>query len=298
MRLRNLMNPAYVYERREHIVPFIKSQAKRLPRPVLDLPHTLAAHGFPVTANDRKLAALKDKHKGQRCFILGNGPSLKHQNIALLRKEFVFVTNWFVLHDEFLNLQNCFYCTSDAHLWNYGEYFHPELLDRLSKHKNIICFFEPSALSPFRRQSKLQEDVVLFVRLNSSKKVWEGHFSSDVLSGTGWGRTVIIDFCLPIAYHLGFSTVYLMGCDCDYKLDEARDFSKSFFHDISKIPESDLAHVSKQWNGLDARDQLEKWQRGYLTVKTYFEGSGRKIFNAGHGGKLEVFERVNYEELF
>lgn len=298
MRVAKLMNPVYVYKRREHIVPFVKSRAHRLTRPVRDLPHTLAAHGLPVTANDRKLASLKDKYKGQRCFILGNGPSLKQQDIGLLRNEFVFVTNWFVLHDEFLNLQNCFFCASDAHLWNYGGGFHPELPNRISKHKNIVCFFEHSALSSFRRQSELKEDVVLFVQLNDSKRVWEGHFSSDVVSETYWGYTVIIDMCLPLAFYLGFETVYLMGCDCDYKLDEARDFSKSFFYDISKVPESDLAHISKQREEANAQEQLDKWEKGYMVVKDYFEGSGRKIFNAGYGGKLEVFERVNYDDLF
>jgi hypothetical protein len=36
----------------------------------------LAGHGIFLTNNEKRLASLKDKYKGQRCFIIGNGPSL------------------------------------------------------------------------------------------------------------------------------------------------------------------------------------------------------------------------------
>ena len=90
MRVARLMNPVYIYHRREHIVPFIKSRARRVTRPVLDLPHTLAAHGFPVTANDQKQAAFKDEDKGERCFVIGNGPSLGVSDLDRLRGETTF----------------------------------------------------------------------------------------------------------------------------------------------------------------------------------------------------------------
>ena len=35
----------------------------------------------------------KDKHLGERCFILGNAPSLKKENLSLLKNEIVFVCN-------------------------------------------------------------------------------------------------------------------------------------------------------------------------------------------------------------
>ena len=37
-----------------------------------------------------RLAALKDIHKGQRCFIMGNGPSLKNTDLSKLRNEITF----------------------------------------------------------------------------------------------------------------------------------------------------------------------------------------------------------------
>ncbi|MBU0512166.1 MAG: hypothetical protein KJ638_10780, partial [Chloroflexi bacterium] len=40
-----------------------------------------------------RLAALKDIHKGERCFIIGNGPSLKRTDVSKLRGEFTFGMN-------------------------------------------------------------------------------------------------------------------------------------------------------------------------------------------------------------
>ena len=40
-----------------------------------------------------KLGALKDKHKGERCFIIGNGPSLKQTDLTKLKNEYTFGLN-------------------------------------------------------------------------------------------------------------------------------------------------------------------------------------------------------------
>ena len=37
-----------------------------------------------------QLAAFKDIHRGERCFIIGNGPSLKKTDLSRLRHEFTF----------------------------------------------------------------------------------------------------------------------------------------------------------------------------------------------------------------
>ena len=51
----------------------------------------------------RKLNLLKDAHKGERCFLIGNGPSLKHTDLSLLKNEFSFGFNRIFLAAEELN---------------------------------------------------------------------------------------------------------------------------------------------------------------------------------------------------
>ena len=41
----------------------------------------------------RRLQRYKDKHKGQRCFIIGNGPSLNKMDLTALKDEITFGLN-------------------------------------------------------------------------------------------------------------------------------------------------------------------------------------------------------------
>ncbi len=41
----------------------------------------------------RRLAELRDKHRGKRCFIVGNGPSLKQTDLSKLEGEYTLGQN-------------------------------------------------------------------------------------------------------------------------------------------------------------------------------------------------------------
>lgn len=43
--------------------------------------------------NRRWLDRLKDSHKGERCFVIGNGPSLQADDLEKLKNEFTFAAN-------------------------------------------------------------------------------------------------------------------------------------------------------------------------------------------------------------
>ena len=45
--------------------------------------------GFGTTKN----VELKDRHLGERCFVVGNGPSINSQNLRLLKDEMTFFVN-------------------------------------------------------------------------------------------------------------------------------------------------------------------------------------------------------------
>ena len=58
------------------------------------LPELPAAYLHPWRRESiRRLAALKDIHKGKRAFVIANGPSLKQTDMSKLRNEFTFGMN-------------------------------------------------------------------------------------------------------------------------------------------------------------------------------------------------------------
>jgi len=238
-----------------------------------------------------KLKQLKNLHADQkRCFIIGNGPSILQQDLTKLKNEITFVTNWFVLHDQFEELNSNYYCVSDPLMWNKEKALPEMFYERLNKNKEIVKFFEHTAKPICKRGNLFRGHKIYFIWLNGSKKVKDGFISLDISKYVCHGHTVIIDFCLPIAYYMGFKEVYLLGCDCDYKIDSS-NHDIPHFYDRKRV-------LTKMARGTEEPLYTELVMSSYRIVKRVFEAEGRKIYNAGAGGKLEVFERVNYEKLF
>src|SRR5699024_10081487 len=84
-------------------------------RRVLDLPHLIAWHR-PGPERDRnlaKLARFAGRHAGQRCFIIGNGPSLAKMDLGPLRGEVTFGMNRiYLLRDKIGFLPTYFACSN------------------------------------------------------------------------------------------------------------------------------------------------------------------------------------------
>jgi hypothetical protein len=80
---------------------------------------------------------------------------------------------------------------------------------------------------------------------------------------------------------MGLKEVYLLGCDCTYA-DGIHAYEE---------PAPDLVDRFK-----DEASFMPELFQAYEVCKRVFESSGRHIYNATQGGKLEVFKRVNLED--
>lgn len=245
-----------------------------------------------------KLEKFKDIHKGQRCFIIGNGPSILQQDLTKLKDEITFVVSWFVLHEQYDEINPTYYCVGDPAFFsvsNTNSQVHRLLLEKTGK---AVKFF-PLFFRSFIDRHNLYVGHQVFYLHSLYKRVWKtGSMSLDITKAVYTANTVIIDYCLHLAFYMGFSEVYLLGCDCDFKLDEAPDFSKAHFY-----PQELAGELPPQTGDLEQQQNevfntINIFSKSYSVAKETFEKQGRKIYNAGIGGKLEVFERVNYDELF
>ena len=61
----------------------------------------------------KRLAALKDIHKGKRAFIIGNGPSLKQTDLSKLKNEITFGMNRFYLAFPDLGFTTSYICVTN-----------------------------------------------------------------------------------------------------------------------------------------------------------------------------------------
>ena len=78
-----------------------------------------------VSNQEKKILArnieLKDIYKDQRCFILGNGPSIKNMDLSELADEKVFTVNQFTKSKVYKDIKPTFHLWSDERFFDLNE---------------------------------------------------------------------------------------------------------------------------------------------------------------------------------
>ena len=223
----------------------------------------------------RELRAMRDRYRGRRAFIIGNGPSLRDMDLAPLRDEVTFGLNRIYLLFEKMGFSTTYLVSVNIHVI---EQCAGELA--ATDAKQIFSWLG-------RKYIERAEDVT-FVRPVSSP-----HFAPDPSRGLWEGATVTF-VAMQIAYHMGFHEVILIGVD-------HRFASTGEPHALVTSQGADESHFDPSYFGKGFRWQLpdlETSETAYQLARRAFEADGRRVLNATVGGNLEVFPRVDYMSLF
>ncbi len=263
-----------------------------LPAPVLQvarnsydafrrLPQLPAAYFHPWRRESiRRLAELKDIHKGKRAFILGNGPSLKQTNLAKLKNEFTFGMNRiYVLFPE-LGFTTTYFCSINDLVI---EQFNADIL-ALPMPKFLAWRshrYFPENLQP--------ANVPTFLYTSYTGP----RFSPDV-RGRVWESATVTNVALQLAFHMGFQQVILIGVDHNFT-------SKGEANKTVVSQGDDPNHVSPNYFGKGIKWQLpdlDTSEIGYALARDAYQKAGRQVLDATVGGKLTIFPKVDYNSLF
>lgn len=224
----------------------------------------------------RQLSALKDIHRGERCFIIGNGPSLKQTDLSKLRHEYTFGLNRIYLLFPELGFSTSYY---------------------LSINNLVIeqCAAEirrleiPKFISWRARHLILPTPDMVFLHTTYTGAC----FARDA-RGRLWEGATVTYVALQLAYHLGFQQVILIGVD--------HNFSTQGKPNTTVVSQgADLDHFHPSYFGKGFRWQLpdlETSEQAYARARQAYEDAGRQVLDATVGGKLTVFPKVGYQELF
>lgn len=167
---------------------------------------------YKINNNNR----FKDIHKNQRCFILGNGPSLKDVDLALLSNEIVFSVNNFCKVKDFKNAKTNYHFWIDDAFFNLRKdmkYNMNNIMKNYSlmSEENAECFVPISALK-FIKDNKLDEKLNINYLINGipfeAFKLDEFDICSIIPS-----FTTVVQYCIIVAIYMGFNEIYLLGCD-------------------------------------------------------------------------------------
>ena len=236
------------------------------------------------------LRALRERYKGsKRCFIIGNGPSLNRTDLSVLKDEVTFAVNGFFLKATELDWRPTFYVVED----------HLVAEDR---RRSINAFKGSTKLFPAYLGYCLDEgsDTIFFNHLPRKSFPHGFDFSTDAAEATYTGCTVTFT-CMQLAFYLGFEEIYLIGVDASYDLPKDVEQADSYAVGVLDMKSDDPNHFHPDYFGKGFRwhdPQVGKMVEAYQEARRVVDGTGQRIYNATVGGKLEVFERRAYADLF
>ncbi|MDJ0583359.1 6-hydroxymethylpterin diphosphokinase MptE-like protein [Crocosphaera sp.] len=256
-------------------------------RAALNYSPSYYAHGLErkdyyewIFTHSKRLEQFRNIHKGESCFIIGNGPSLNKMDLTPLQKVHTFGLNKIYLIFERVDLNLSYHISVNPYV----------VEQSINNFTSLSCpsFLSFKSFCSYRKQqsNKLKvSDNLYFIRTGS-----EFNFSSNITANIGEGYTVTY-VAMQIAFYMGFKQVFLIGVDHSFKAvgkpnekqvlegDDPNHFSPDYF-------------ANKEWQLPD----LEGSELSYRNAKFKFERAGRKIYDATIDGKLDIFPKISYEK--
>jgi hypothetical protein len=229
----------------------------------------------------------KDLHAGQRCFIIGNGPSLNDLDMTLLKNEITFGSNRIYLGFPAWGFPCTYWCIQDETqiLQNANKYLEelPEDVTRFVPFK-FMEHFDPHLL----------RNVVPFNFVDVPHPYPQFSANPSVIYN-GWTVTYSL---IQMALIMGCNPIYLIGIDHKYQIGQEElksanrwtdSRSRSHFH-----PDYCDAENKRVWNVPD----IPRMESAYQLAMEETSGLGVSVINATPGTALKCFPCAKYEDLF
>ena len=243
-----------------------------------------------------RLKKIKNYYRGKRCFIMGNGPSLNQMELDLFRNDFVWASNKCYLLFDRINWKPSFYVAVDKRVV-------PDISEKINKmildmHDSL--FFFPVH---FRLSGRLLSDsnVYWYREVDSYPYISSQEmFTVDASKWVSNVKTVTIA-ALQLAVYLGFDPIYLIGCDTSYSIPDSVEVESKNPNFLVSSQNDDPNHFDPNYFGKGSKWHIphaDMMISHYIKAKKICDNIGVNVYNATVGGKLEVFPRVDYIDLF
>lgn len=230
-----------------------------------------------------EMCKLKNRFSEKTCVIIGNGPSVRIQDLELLKNAYTFAVN--KIYDIYpsTSWRPTFYVIQDYKLM---KAIYAEVLQNTEESQ--YRFFNARILNQDQSTRITAYNDYYFKLINEWAQDSHANipsFSDDFSSCAYEGYTVIYTV-IQLAVYLGFSKIFLYGIDHNYSV------KSSMNHTIAGTIVSDyfLGYRPVENMILNA-PRLDRAERAYKAAFEYCEQHQIKVYNATRGGLLEVFPR-------
>lgn len=245
-----------------------------------------------IRDGQKKLKEYKNIHNGGRCFIIGNGPSLRVRDLESIKGELSFASNRiFDLYSK-TEWRPTYYGIQDFYVLK--EISEEVEKEELGSKVRFIVSNRPEYMCHDMKVDKKNRFFYLGTCLSENRTV---KFATDFSKTVGHGGTITYAM-IQLAIYMGFKEIYLLGIDHNYGkfIDNQGRYNKNIHAD------SHFAGI-KPYKNLKVNNVPHKRGELYISTKAYEVANvyaidhNIHIYNTTRGGCLEVFERKNFDEV-
>lgn len=240
------------------------------------------------------LSGLKNRYSGRRIFVIGNGPSLNRTPLNMLTDEYTIAMNRISLLYDKTNWRPTFFVCTTTNI-RYPEW-HRDIMRTINS--GVVTF----------AGDKLKEYIgdhknVHYLNCTHGEQIidspllewWSDDISKRVCK---YATSMLVAF--QVAFYLGFKELYIVGADLAF----SESLLKTFLCHLrlGRLTHfwGDKNHFSSKYGtpGCTSKVLNRNMLAAHNLVKGVAQKHGVKIFNATLGGRLEVYPRVNFFDLF
>jgi uncharacterized Rossmann fold enzyme len=229
------------------------------------------------------LSRLKDKHKGERCFVVGNGPSLTTGDLDKLKKENTFAANRIFRIFDRTEWRPTYYVCEEDEIFKNSQ-------DEIAANIRCPAFYSRDSILGLDK-FHLKDFFFFFL---DHRATWKPSLTAEFSEEPfiiQCGQTVTYA-CLQLAAYMGFGEIYLLGCDNTFNRGVKANGEMIFGN-------GDRYHFDDGYISTNIYStQIDVINAAYRAAREYCEARNIKIRNATRGGTLEVFERVDFDSFF
>lgn len=233
-----------------------------------------------------------DRHRGERCFILGAGSSIAKQDLKKLAGECVIsVSNTFV-HPDYPVFKPRYHVLPHI-LHGHGVHYTQEkfvgwLREMEQKTLNAEIFFHIGDKTMIDSNGLFKDRVIHW----NEYCPWNGacDFPLDLAKVPSIGS--VSEFSIMVALYLGFDEIYLLGFDHDWFNGPLVYFYDHKTQHAMNPDESVIPQVDAEFQMRRHADIFKKYKCFYQMKKNIYNA------NADAATYVDTFPRVDYDSLF
>ena len=247
----------------------------------------LRSFGLFPDDNYEKLLSYRNRHVGGRCFLIGNGPSLKAADLDLLKGEICFGCNLIYKIFDQTDWRPTYLAVTDLLMME-------KLSPGFGKDFSIPLFTNKAV---YREMREFPPEVIWVQSLPPRRY----RVRNNMLAYYYDPGATVMAFMLELAMFMGFCEIYLLGVDCTSSVRNSGHFAADYMND------EDIRRLRARVGSALNREGLTEEEAGnyyfdrsvnaYAVIGAFAEKHHIIIFNCTRGGALEVFERKPLEDI-